>query len=317
MKMKRDILIHCKYCKKLFLKYALPKYRKRKFCSLSCAIKFINAKRFKKTRKKVKCFYCGKEFMRSRSNIKNRIYCNRNCYLKDKTRIKRGKGVYGRALFFKCDYCGKKVGRFKSAKKLKHHYCNRKCFYKAISAKIKLKCDNCKKIYNYNKKMSIDYKLHFCSIKCKKQYFKKYWPLKGDKNPAKRLDVRKKISKAKLGIPRFDMRGKNNWAWQGGISNRPYAFDFNKELKELIRKRDQYKCQLCGAPQEEFTKKLSVHHIDYNKSNSTPKNLITLCIACNSHVNKDRDYWQNYFEERAYDLDSRFTYRGKYMDFAG
>ena len=36
--------------------------------------------------------------------------------------------------------------------------------------------------------------------------------------------------------------GKGNSNWKDGIFKFPYPFNFNKELKELIRKRDNYKC---------------------------------------------------------------------------
>lgn len=90
-------------------------------------------------------------------------------------------------------------------------------------------------------------------------------------------------------------KGEKAYQWKGGISRLPYPFDFNEELKELIRKRDNYKCQNCGCPQEECYRKLSVHHIDYNKDNLDPENLITLCSSCNSKANFDRSYWQKHF----------------------
>lgn len=90
--------------------------------------------------------------------------------------------------------------------------------------------------------------------------------------------------------------GKNHPNWQGGISKQGYSFNFDRELKDLIRQRDDYKCQLCGIPQLECLKKLSIHHIDYNKENLDPKNLIVLCNACNSKVNFNRGYWQKLFE---------------------
>lgn len=92
--------------------------------------------------------------------------------------------------------------------------------------------------------------------------------------------------------PNLKVSGNKNPNWRGGISCEGYPFNFNDELKELIRKRDDYKCQLCGCPQEECIKKLAVHHIDYNKENLNPKNLITLCIKCNSKVNYNRTHWK-------------------------
>lgn len=87
--------------------------------------------------------------------------------------------------------------------------------------------------------------------------------------------------------------GLNNYNWQGGISKLPYAFDFNKELKLWIKKRDKYICQLC-----QNEKNLCVHHIDYNKINSAPENLITLCRSCNFKVNSRRKYWTKFFNQR-------------------
>ena len=100
----------------------------------------------------------------------------------------------------------------------------------------------------------------------------------------------RKLSKAMKG--RYI--GPNSPNWRGGISNLPYAFDFNGELRELIKKRDGYRCHFpaCGTDVD-----LAVHHIDYDKMNSDPRNLITLCMSHNSKVNGDREYWTNYFKE--------------------
>ena len=87
--------------------------------------------------------------------------------------------------------------------------------------------------------------------------------------------------------------------WLDGISKLPYAFEFTEELKESIRKRDNYECQKCGQTQEQELKqrncKLAVHHIDYDKINCQKDNLISLCQICNTKVNTDRDYWFSYF----------------------
>ena len=89
--------------------------------------------------------------------------------------------------------------------------------------------------------------------------------------------------------------GAKHPRWLGGKSFEPYSPEFNKQLKELIRMRDNYTCQLCGLPERESLKKLTNHHINYDKKNCLPNNLITLCNACNSKVNKDREHWQRYF----------------------
>ena len=96
--------------------------------------------------------------------------------------------------------------------------------------------------------------------------------------------------------------GENNPNWKGGRSFEPYSHEFNKELKEQIRKRDNYICQNCSMTEEEHLivvgKELSVHHIDYNKENCNKNNLITTCLWCNSRANHNRNYWHNYYQEK-------------------
>jgi len=84
--------------------------------------------------------------------------------------------------------------------------------------------------------------------------------------------------------------------WQNGISKLPYAFDFTEELKQSIKDRDFNICQTPGCMN---TENLHVHHIDYDKKNSSMDNLITLCISCHMKTNgkKKREYWTNYYQE--------------------
>jgi len=90
--------------------------------------------------------------------------------------------------------------------------------------------------------------------------------------------------------------------WIGGKSFEVYPKEFNNELKEEIRKRDNYTCQHCGITEEEhiivFGKILTVHHIDYNKQNCNEDNLITLCGSDNTRANYNRDYWEQYYAKK-------------------
>jgi hypothetical protein len=90
-------------------------------------------------------------------------------------------------------------------------------------------------------------------------------------------------------------KGKNHFNWQGGKSFEPYTVDWTQTLKRSIRERDGYVCQICGASQED--KVFSVHHIDYNKKNCNPENLITLCRGCHTKTNYNRNKWIIYFKE--------------------
>jgi len=95
------------------------------------------------------------------------------------------------------------------------------------------------------------------------------------------------------------IKGKNHWNYIDGLTLSPYSFEFTKELKREIRDRDNHKCQLCYKTEKqelrELNKVLSIHHIDYNRYNCLPENLITTCNACNLKVNANRDYYYAYF----------------------
>ncbi len=90
--------------------------------------------------------------------------------------------------------------------------------------------------------------------------------------------------------------GDKNPAWLDGRSFEPYSPEFNNQLKEKIRERDNYECQECHKKQEELNEKLSVHHIDYNKKNNNPLNLISLCRKCHTKTSFNRKHWKRYFQ---------------------
>jgi 5-methylcytosine-specific restriction endonuclease McrA len=77
--------------------------------------------------------------------------------------------------------------------------------------------------------------------------------------------------------------------WLGGISFEPYSVDWTQTLKRSIRERYHYICQICGKEPS-----VIVHHIDYNKKNCNPENLITLCRNCHTKTNTNRNYWKEY-----------------------
>jgi hypothetical protein len=90
--------------------------------------------------------------------------------------------------------------------------------------------------------------------------------------------------------------GEKNPMWNGGTSFEPYTPDFNERLKAQIRERDDYTCQICELKQE--NKRLAVHHIDYNKKNCSPENLISLCGRCHAKTNSNREKWIEFFKEK-------------------
>lgn len=87
----------------------------------------------------------------------------------------------------------------------------------------------------------------------------------------------------------LDNRGEKSHFWKGGIAYRKYPYSWTKTLKQAIRERDNYTC-VCGEKQDKQT--FSVHHIDYDKDNCNPVNLITLCYRCHGKTTINRDYWK-------------------------
>lgn len=91
------------------------------------------------------------------------------------------------------------------------------------------------------------------------------------------------------------LKGKNHHNWQGGKSFEKYGIDWTKTLKQSIRERDKYVCQECHKLQSNQV--FCVHHIDYNKKNCNPDNLITLCRSCHIklHNAKRQDLRKEFF----------------------
>jgi len=87
--------------------------------------------------------------------------------------------------------------------------------------------------------------------------------------------------------------------WRGGISREPYGWEFNEELREAIRQRDGYTCQLCDVSQSRCATALSVHHVNYQKRDNSEGNLVTLCHSCHSRTNTGRGHWTTFFQEQA------------------
>ena len=87
------------------------------------------------------------------------------------------------------------------------------------------------------------------------------------------------------------LRGENHQCWKGGASKVKHPYSFSKKLKDKIRERDGFVCSVCEC-QDRYGRALAVHHIDCDKTNDDPRNLITLCDQChfrdNTHTNPVR-----------------------------
>jgi hypothetical protein len=114
------------------------------------------------------------------------------------------------------------------------------------------------------------------------------------KNPMYDLDTRKKSS--------CSLQGIHISKWNGFKSYEPYTCEFNQAFKNIIRLRDNFCCLNCGMSEQKHIiingKRLHIHHIDYNKANTYLKNCCTLCNSCNSLANKNRNQWQEYYQNK-------------------
>jgi len=152
-------------------------------------------------------------------------------------------------------------------------------------------------------------------------------PANEEKNPAKSLESRRKISNSKKGKnnPKYRkvgnlnsfygkescwrgkkrpdhsmrMKGPDNPNWTGGIACEPYCQVWlDNDFKESIKERDGYRC--LNLECNKTSSNLCVHHIDYNKKNCHPFNLITVCRSCNSKANKDREWHTAWYQAIIY-----------------
>jgi hypothetical protein len=95
--------------------------------------------------------------------------------------------------------------------------------------------------------------------------------------------------------------------WYGNVPEHDYikyCEKFNESLKERVRAYFGYRCFECGVLQN--GKKLSVHHVHYNKKtccDGSPSDLIPLCPSCHNATNTNRDYWEDHFTELLYASD--------------
>lgn len=94
------------------------------------------------------------------------------------------------------------------------------------------------------------------------------------------------------------MTGERSPSWRGGITNDPYCDAwFDKGYKLDIKSRDVFRCQnpYCSCNGGAIDD-LCIHHIDYDKQNCHPSNLIVLCRSCHSMSNGNREFHILWFQ---------------------
>ena len=274
----------CKQCNNVF--FTLP-CRKRKFCSRKCWSDYF--KKYIKGKGKIRknCKICKKEFFTDYSSIKinKGKFCSHRCYWKS-LKGKICKHLIKEKIKKVCEICRKEFLVIPSLSNRK--VCSRKC---AVALLIK------NRFYlqsGFKKGQTAGDKnghwkggLPKC-IECGK-------PLK-NYNVLRHRECYYKSDKYKK---------ENHYNWKGGISYEPYPTTFDQQLRDKIRARDNFKCQLCEIPELESIKRLHIHHIDHNKKNCDESNLIALCISCNSKVNFNQEKWEKFFQNKKEEQNAR------------
>jgi hypothetical protein len=160
------------------------------------------------------------------------------------------------------------------------------------------KCDNCGKDFHIKPYKLEKNKLHFCSRRCDfEQRSKEH------RGPC--AEASRKSAATRTGLNRKPFseehrkhigdaeRGEKNWHWRGGHSPE-YCSKFNNEFREYVRNKFDRECFLCGIP--ENGRRLSVHHIDYNRNsicNGKEWAFVPLCVSCHIKTNNNRWHWFN------------------------
>lgn len=116
----------------------------------------------------------------------------------------------------------------------------------------------------------------FCSISCGVKHRNKI------NNPAKRLEVRLKIS-----LNHADVSGKNNPMYGKKGKEAPGYIDGRNSIsgdtwrKIALINKPQI-CEICGVNVQ--GRKLHVHHKDKNRKNNDLKNLQVVCVECHNKI---------------------------------
>lgn len=172
-------------------------------------------------------------------------------------------------MIVKCDYCGRTINKKPSDIK-KANYCNKVCRHKAKYMIVK--CDACGK--EFERLRCTEMKHMFCSTECARSFRQRnFSELAKRVNPVRMTDeVKQKLRKARLGSG----KGKT------------YTKTFGRHTHRIVAE------EMLGRP---LRKGEVVHHIDGDKRNNHPLNLMIFRTQAehstwhlNERVNPQKNY---------------------------
>lgn len=229
----------------------------RQFCDRRC----MGAHRSRQV--DVVCAVCGKTWTvkASRADQNDSITCGPACLAAYRQRAQLTRWGSGERRSATCDQCGKAIERKPSQlAKYPTNFCSRSCAGAFRLGKGEARtgswcpCTVCGKDVWRTPATTLAHVL--CGMRC-----------------AGRLNADLRRGRV-IFAPRF---GPDHHNWKGGVS--PYGPGFGRGLSKRIRQRDGDRCRACGTPPR-WPGDLVAHHIDEQKVDHDPSNLITVCRSC-------------------------------------
>lgn len=77
----------------------------------------------------------------------------------------------------------------------------------------------------------------------------------------------------------------------------PYNNHSWKKLRRKVYERDGFICQKCLRACN-VDSRISCHHIDFDRSNNSMDNLITLCGSCHGKTTQKPEEWVQYYQDK-------------------
>jgi 5-methylcytosine-specific restriction endonuclease McrA len=223
----------------------------------------------------IECDWCGDEFRRNPSATDGANYCSDECASNGRSERYTGDGhprYDGGKETVTCEYCESQYGVWPTNAE-KSRFCSTDCKAEWQSENVggethpqynsvKVGCYICDETVRRKPSHLKEQERVFCSYDCHREYQSRH------------------------------QVGEGHHMYEGGRS-KEYGPNWDEQAAKA-RHRDNYRCQDCGAPQSEFDRALSVHHIiprkmytdaggeyDYERGNRL-ENLVTLCGSCHS-----------------------------------
>lgn len=234
---------------------------------------------------KIQCPQCGRFFYRKPSRIRDakHNFCSHKCHGLWKSLNQNGKNNSNWSCgeeIVKCDQCGKPFKKnLNKIKKEKHNFCSQGC-------------DSLWKSINWRGEKSPGWrggKQKVICAQCGKEF---------EKTPARVNIGNNFCSQSCVGIwNSINQCGENHPGWMGGKRTIRKAYCpiwTDKEFKEYIFERDGHKCQNPGC--WGTSKRLARHHVDFDKKNCKPNNIITICASCHARTQVDREWHIAYYQ---------------------